>query len=279
MIVELPGITLTEGSEGWVIADLVGWYSMPDSKSPIDEIPQQHGAFDPGVDWRTSAAISFTAGYIGTSHAECVSAVEQFNGALANSSNTPMRVTDGGRATSRTVSVRHVGVPDFFDYDQHEVHFAVDMIAPDPFRYGDAVTASAGLPSLAGGLTFPITFPITFTSTGDPGRIVLSNEGTQETWPQFTVRGGLSDGFSLVAVETGREIRFEFPLSDTDEVTVDPRSGQAWINDPSNAVGGFLTVRDWWSVPPGASRTVQFNGLGSVSGSPLLTGVIAPAYL
>jgi len=276
--VELGGVTFQEWAEsGWVFTDLIGWWSVPSSRAPHDPIPQGHGAFDPGVDWRDGAVPSFKAIYLGNSESDAIAAVESLMALGTSDAQQVLTVTDAIRTTSRNVSVEAISVIDH--HGRNEIEIAVDCFAADPLRYGDAVTASAGLPSLAGGITFPITFPITFTSTGDPGRIVLTNEGTQESWPQFTVRGGLSNGFSLVAVETGKEIRFEFPLSPTDEVTVDPRSGQAWINDPSNAVGGFLTVRDWWSVPPGASRTVQFNGLGSVSGSPLLTGVITPAYL
>lgn len=279
MMIELAGITFNDTGRGWVFADLVDWYSVPDSKAPDEPIPQAHGSFDPGVDWRSSAAISFTAGYIGDSKAECIAALEAFNAVGSSSTAATMRVTDELRTTGREVSIRHIGVPDFFGYDQYEVHFAVDVLAHDPFRYGPDVMLTTGLPDLSGGLVFPVAFPIEFATSGSPGRIAMVNEGTQATRPRFAVVGGLADGFSLACIETGHEIRFEFPLSDSDVVTVDARSGRAWLNAEENSVTGYLTKAEWWSVPPGATRTVQFNALGGSSGAPMLTGVIAPAYL
>ncbi len=278
-MIELAGITFRDSGRGWVFADLIDWYSVPDSKASDDPIPQGHGSFDPGTDWRSSAAISFTAGYIGDSAVEVLSAVEDFNAVGTSSEIQVMRVTDALRATSRQVSVRHIAVPDFLNYDSFEAHFAVDVLAWDPLRYGDPVVTTAGLPSLSGGIAFPIVFPIDFATTGDPGRLVLTNAGKQATWPLFTVSGGLAGGFSLRCIETGQEIRFEFPLAVSDVVTVDVQSGQAWINDESNVLSGYLTKSEWFAVPAGGVRTVQFNAIGAVTGTPILTGSVAPAWL
>jgi len=279
VIIELAGITFADSGRGWVFADLVDWYTVPDSKAEDESIPQGHGSFDPGVDWRSSAAISFTAAYIGNSAAEVLEAVEEFNSAGTSEDIQVMRVTDVLRATSRQVSIRRIGVPDFYNYDSFEAQFAVDVLAWDPLRYGDPVVTTTGLPSLSGGLAFPIVFPIDFASAGDPGRLVLTNAGKQPSRPQFTVTGGLAGGFSLVCIETGQEIRFEFPLSVSDVVTVDARSGQAWINDESNVLSGYLTKSEWFPVPAGGVRTVQFNAIGAVTGTPTLTGIVSPAWL
>src|SRR5690606_21188018 len=63
--------------------------------------------------------------------------------------------------------------------------YTLQVIAYDPLKYGPEVTVSTGLPSLTGGLEFPIVFPIDFNTSGDPGRLTLPNVGRQSSWPRF----------------------------------------------------------------------------------------------
>lgn len=283
--IELGGVTfLGQPAEfdfaptGWYFKGLKDWWGVPESKASAEPIPQGHGSFDPGEDWRSSITPSFEAVYIGSSEAEALAAVEAFCAFGTSSDQQVMSVTDILRETSREVSVRSAKPRDH--HGKRIIFVDVDCLAADPRRYGSEVLATTGLPSLAGGLAFPIVFPIDFATTGESGRLTTENPGTQATSTRFVVSGGsLAGGFSLVNVEDGREIRFEFPIATTDVVTIDTKTGQAWINDEANSVSGFLTVTEWWTVPPGGSRQVQFNAIGATTGTPILSAYTAPAYL
>lgn len=280
MIVELAGITFNDTGLGWVFADLTDWYTLPDSKSPNTPTPQSHGSFNPGRDWRSAAVPSFTAGYIGFSEAECLTAVEEFT-ALANSpTSQTMSVTDSLRKTSRDVSVRSIGVPDFFAYDQYEVHFTVDLLAWDPVRYGTEVSSQTGLPMAGGGLEYPLGSPsgaLYYGSNGTLGRVTLANEGTADVWPFFEVTGALTDGFFIQCIDTGQVLRYEHPVPAGSSVTIDSRTGQVLIDGQSDA-STYLTRDEFFSIPAKGSIEVQLNPISSSSGTPLMTASWSPGW-
>jgi hypothetical protein len=270
MMIELGGITFRDSGRGWVFADLVDWYTLPDSKAQNDPIPQGHGSFDPGVDYRAAAAPSFTAGYIGDSMAECLAAVESFTAIGTAQAVQVMRVTDVLRATSRQVSVRHIGVPDFFGYDSYEVHFAVDVLAWDPVRYSDAATVSTGLPAGGGGLQYPLGTPsgsLYYGANGGLGRVSATNSGTADTWPVFTVSGQLDDGFYIQRLDTGQTLRYDRVVPAGPTVSIDTATGEVLIDGASDG-STYLTRSDLFSVPAMSSIDVQFNPVGSSSGTP-----------
>lgn len=280
MIVELGDITFNDTGRGWVFADLIDWYSLPDSKSPDIPIPQGHGSFNPGTDWRSAAAISFTAGYIGDSKAECLQAVEALN-AIGGASKT-MRVTDELRATSRTVSVRHIGVPDFFGYDQYEVHFAVDVLAWDPIRYADAEELVTGLPEAGGGLEYElyegdVGGTLYYGDLGNLGRVTAVNTGTADTWPFFEVSGELTDGFYLQRLDTGDVLRYDRVVPAGSTVTIDSRTGAVLVDGVSDA-STYLTRDQFFSVPAMGSVDIQFNAIGGSSGSPQLSVLVRSGW-
>lgn len=275
MMLELVGITFRDTGRGWVFADLVDWYTLPDSKSQNSPRPQSHGSFNPGQDWRSAAAISFTAGYIGDSEAECLAAVESFTAVGGLETAPTIRVTDALRATSRQVSVRHIGVPDVFYYDQYEVHFAVDLLAWDPIRYGTAVDYLTGLASGGGGLEYNLGSPsgaLYYGSVGTLGRVTVVNEGTADTWPVFTVTGTLTTGFYIqnLSDAAGSVLRYDRVVPAGSTVTIDSRTGQVLVDGQSDA-STYLTRDEFSPIPAGGSAVFQFNPISTSSGTPMMT--------
>ena len=55
--------------------------------------------------------------------------------------------------------------------------YSVFIVAKDPLKYGDLVTATTLLPSSSGGLMYPVTYPITYTGVSNSGVIRVNNTG------------------------------------------------------------------------------------------------------
>jgi hypothetical protein len=261
---------------GFFFSDLEDWYTLPDSKAADEPIPGAAGDFDGGEDWPSSALFSLSGWARGMTRHEAIQMQAQLNAVRKTSRASVLTVTDEDGPTSRTVSIRRIKWSD--QKKERIVPFTIDFKADDPYRYGPALSASTGLPTSLGGYAWPAVWPSDWGVGGDPGRLVTVNDGTQDTYSLLAATGGLGGGVSIIDIEDGREIRLErvIPLGST--AYIDPTTGQAWLDTPENDISGYLTSADWWSVPALSSRTLQFNAIGAVSGTPILTAVTAPAY-
>lgn len=153
------------------------------------------------------------------------------------------------------------------------------LFVADPENSGYYLTD--GLTPAADGLYLPpeqgVAPWLNWGTVGSLGRVNTPNEGTGDTFSLLTVTGGLSLGFLLTYIPTGALIRFDRQVPLGSEVTLNPRTGRAVIDGQSD-VSGFLTVSDWWSVPPGEDGAVQFAALGDATGTPTLTATTSPAF-
>jgi len=242
-------------TSGWSFNGLVDWYTLPDNKMPVTERVQGHGAFGADVSWRSSAAISFTALFIGQSHTNLVKAQEHI-AAVGATGPVRMTVIDAVRTTSRMVSVETTKVPD--SHGRDTLTFNLDCLARDPRRYSDPVVTETGLPTAGGGLTFPTVFPTDFGPPGNPGRIEMVNLGTAPVAPILHIVGGLGS-FELIEIMSGRRLASHRPVPPGSTVALNLRTRRAVIDGQSD-ITGFLSSPQWWDVSPGATSVVQFNG-------------------
>lgn len=109
---------------------------------------------------------------------------------------------------------------------------------------------------------------IDFGPDGATGRVTVTNTGNASSQPGFTVTGGLGGGFVLTEVITGAVIRVERTIPDGSFVTIDQATGTVTLDGQSPIP---TTRAEWWTVPPGERRIVQFTALGAVTGNPTLT--------
>lgn len=283
-LVDLNGLTMrprpTEGEidpGGFYFTTLTDWYTLPDSKASIRERAQADGAFNIDRDWRQSAAPSIEGIYLGATDVDTTQAKRRLRASWGTGTQGLMTVTDPNGPTSRAVSIRDVKVPD--DHGRRYFTFSVDMVAPDPNRYGPVVSTSAGLPVAGTGYIWAAVWPADWGGgAGDSGRVTITNEGDASTWPLILVGGGLDSGVEIVETTSGSTLRLERVIPQASTVYFDSRTGRVYLDTTDNDITGFLTRREWWSVPAGATRIVQFNGLGAVTGIPVLTVQMAPAY-
>lgn len=152
---------------------------------------------------------------------------------------------------------------------------------PDPFKYGPTQTVTTGLPAPgSAGLAFPLfngTGKLEYGTPGDSGQVTLSNPGTSDAWPTFTITGPLLGGVVLSDVASGRQIVYSGDVTSSGVLLiVDSSVGRATLNGSDRT--GQLTVKQWWPVPAGGSSTVQFSTLGAPGQTGTLTASVAPTY-
>lgn len=266
---------------GFYYSDLVDWDSIPDSKSPVNERPQAHGAFGITNDYRQSAAISFKAWYNAGTRLEMKQAKRVAKTALG--SNRPVLITldDVDGRWSRYVSIRVAP----FDDNKGKLAFTfnVDMIATDPLMYADTITYDVGPAVSGGGLTWPLGSASSglwedWGADGSSGRITATNTGTAATWPTLRIRGGSAGGFIVTDQTLGKAVVFGRLIPDGSIVTVNQRTQTASIDGASNDVSGFLHG-DFFAIGPGETHVIAWAPQGAVTGSPHLFVDVAPADL
>ena len=278
--VTLPVITLMNSDTGAdpYLVDMPGWDDSADVKREKVRRNTGHGVFGQSPVYDDAKYFDIVGRIIHPGGAAQIRALRTtLMGLKQLEPGWPVTVTDSADGSVRTAYVEFDGKLEFYVSDENAVaNFTIPLMMKDPRTYGPVEVVSTGLPSGGGGIEFPIVFPIDFGPAGVSGRVVTTNTGEAETTSVIHVTGGLSEGFSAICVELGREIRFEraIPLGST--VSVDLRTGQAFI-DGQSPVSGFLTRRDWWTNPPGVTRTIQFNSIGVATGAPTLTAYTAPA--
>lgn len=251
------------------------WYSVSDSKTEIRERPAQDGAFGIDRDWRSGLAIPMEGRFRGDTWPTMLTDLQK---AAAVGSSVLVTVNDPVGVSSRRVQVRNFRPSP--NPGAKLCYFTMDLFAVDARRYGPQVSVSTGLPTPGTGQPWPQTWPAQWGTGGTDGRVTLVNTGGASTSPLLVVTGGLDQGVQLVEITTGSYLQLDRVIPTGGTVYFDARTSRVWLDQPSNDISGFLSRRDWagFQVPAGSTRTIQFNGLGTVSGSPLLTAQYSPAF-
>lgn len=116
-------------------------------------------------------------------------------------------------------------------------------------------------------------------TAGVSGQLAYTNGGNAGTHPSFTIQGGaLSGGFRITEIETGRQLTYASSVAASDVVTLDGRNRVVAINGSGN-YNQRLSMRQWFTIPPQATRTYQFTPLGGTTGAPTMTLTVATADL
>jgi len=261
---------------------LDAWYELPSADPKLSKRPNAHGSYDPGQIFTKEARPVVAGQYYGSSAADALSARLRINALFSDGKSVVMRVTDELGATTRRVWLLEASTKFRYDFS----HFPIDLslVAPDPRRYGPTVSDSEGMPSAGGGLfwdlgTAPSTLYFDWGVAGVLGQVEYTNTGQTTTLPVITVggAGAFDAGFRITEIETGGELIFTRPTNTGDLIVFDSRTQRATLG--SGDVTAFLSSRDWFAIPAGATRRYQINPLGGVTGSPIITIYAAPAYM
>lgn len=250
--------------EGWSFRDLIDWWGQTEDKLDVVERPQGHGAFDVTRSLRTSRAISFTGTFIGSAQADAEGAFDALS-AVGAEGPVDMIVSTPAGASMRTVTVERVAPVDH--HGRRYGRYSVDLIARDPRRYDVHAQSEVTGPTQQGqGLVWPAVWPLVWPGGGSAGRITLTNTGKAPSAPTFVLSGGF-DTALISCLETGARIGLNRQVPVGSDVVIDTKTRRAMIDGQSD-VSRWLQFREWELIPPGASRTYQFDATGV---SPVVT--------
>lgn len=269
---------------GWVYDNetLDAWYALPSTDAKLAKRANAHGAFGLGQIFTKEARPIVTGQYYGTTATDALVARNRLNALFLDGKPLTMRVTDELGTTTRTVWLLESSSA--FRYDFSHFPFDVSLVAPDPRRYGPTTSDTEGMPSTGSGLvwnlgTAPSGLYFDWGTAGVLGQVEFTNTGIATTLPRIEVggAGSFAAGFRITEVETGRELIFERATNAGEVIVFDSRTQRATLGQGD--MTAFLSSRDWFAIPAGATRRYQINPLGGVTGAPTITLYAAPAYM
>jgi hypothetical protein len=251
--------------------------------------PNEDGAFR-SENFRPPKAMSIIGWGAATSIAGACASRRTFTGLLTGGGQSALTIVDiDGLTLTAMVELADAPkiTPGALTWD-----FQLMMSAADPFLYGPAVSASTTLPVSGNGLDWvgPTTHGVDWTNAGagglfwgaggSNGLVTLANPGVHKAWPKFTINGpttGTLVNPIIVNGVTGQMLFYTGTLSPGDVLVIDcnPRTRSILLNGLDYSKN--LTTQQFFSISPGSSAAIQFQGT-DVTLTSLLTATLAPAY-
>lgn len=274
------GNVVDDSGAYWVVEQEDGWSDSPDVRLATPVRPNWDGAFN-RQHYYSPRLVTLKGRALYPSLSAYRSGQRAF-ASLLGSRLATLTVEDGLGPLS--AEVRLAGPVRSRMRSPLLMEWQIDLLAPDPRKYGPEQVVSTGLALETGGLEFPLftdgSVDVGFLDFGDStstGRVTLSNPGTAQARPVFTVTGDLADGFELVETYTGSRLRYEGPVtSQGDAVTLDSATGRVRLGTADR--GGMLTRNDWFGLPANGAREVLFLSNGAYSPTAQLTVSVRPTY-
>lgn len=269
---------------GWVYDNetLDAWYALAPTDPKVSKRPNAHGAYGLSQVFTTEHKPVISGQYYGTSTADALAQRERLTALYSDGLPLTMRVTDESGAWTRQVWILEVSTE--FRYDFSHFPLDISLVAPDPRRYGATVTDSDGMPSAGSGLVWNLGTAgsglfFDWGTAGVLGQVDYTNTGAATMSPRIEVggAGSFAAGFRITEIETGRELTFTRATNFGEVIVFDSRTQRATLS--AGDVTAFLSSREWFSIPAGATRRYQITPLGSVAGAPTITIYAAPAKL
>lgn len=162
--------------------------------------------------------------------------------------------------------------------DALTANYSIQVVARDPRKFGDLITASTLLPFSSGGLTFPVTFPITFTGTSGTGVLRVNNPGNTPAPVWLRIDGPIpAGGWTVTHIAKQQSLTFAtaLALGAGEFVTVDMDRREVLAQGQSPR-SGYVTSRGWFSLDPG-DNDIAFSAQ-NYSSTATLTVVTKPAW-
>lgn len=149
--------------------------------------------------------------------------------------------------------------------------FSIQVVAKDPRKFGDLITASTLLPFSSGGLVRPSTWPRTWTGVSGTGTVTINNPGNTEAPVWLRIDGPIpAGGHSITHQGRKRTLTFgtAIELGAGEFLTVDMDKREVLAQGQS-ARSGYVTSRGWFALDPGDNvisfSSVNYSATASLS--------------
>lgn len=275
-----PGIVLggldlntTEVDTGvlWAAEPIRGWQG-PASSIAVARKPRAHGGWA-GSAFMLPRHMTITGKVLAPSEEALTDALDRLNEA-ATLADTTLTVTEAAGARSCTVRREDEVLAPLITPLLAE--FSVQLVAPDPRKFGAPLSGSTALPSSTGGLTVPFTVPFSIDAVTVSGQVSLTNPGNM-TGPVSLRIDGPVTGPVVTHVGTGRALVFasSLVLGAGEFVTVDMERQEVLAQGQSSRAG-WVTSDGWSGFQPGVN-VWSFSALAYDAAS-LLTVTATPTW-
>jgi len=281
--VTLDGQPLTDvdayGCEWYTFAPITGWSGSPSSTIQIEQNPRGHGGFVSSGLYLTPRVITLNGVVVAPDEAGLAAARDRLYSAAAVDRAVKLQLTEGDLSRYCSVYRQDVVLAEADTSTDVMTPWSVQLVAPDPRKFGDDLATSTRLPEAIGGFTVPFTVPFTIASTVSAGVCSLTNPGTQRGPVQLRIEpvdGGTLTGPMVTHVGTGLTLVFasSMTLNPGEWLDVDMENRLVLANGQASRAG-WVTQPGFSGFEPGpntwAFAAASGTGLLTVTGTPAWT--------
>ena len=244
----------------WAIESNPGWLGSPGSTAVLTQRARGHGATS-SEGFLLPKTLPMT-GRIRARTAEGLSlALDRLNQAV---SLEPFNlvVSESGRVRHMVVKRQDEILVSTPRGSSLTAEFSLQLVATDPRKFGDLVTATTRLPFSSGGLVRPSTWPRTWTGISGTGQIIINNPGNTQAPVWLRIDGPLPAGGHSVTHQ-GKQQTLTFGTAMELEaggfLTVDMERREVLAQGQS-ARSGYVTSRGWFTLDPG-DNLISFSSV------------------
>lgn len=274
---------LTFSTEGWESPDgytlwldnITGWDDGPGVRRDRTARMNAHGEFSERG-WRDARLVTIEGDATCPSEAVAALAAQQLAAVLGDGLAGVLAVTDTA-TVDMSAGAYLFADPKVSWKNDTTATYQLQFLCPKPRKYGASVNAVTGPATPGGGLDYPLGDPLDYGAPGDPGTVTLSNSGTADTAPTFTVKAliDMPLGFTITHVQSGRQLVYFAAVLAGQTVRLDTSDASVWLEGYADR-SAKLTVREWTKLARGESGTWLFEAVGSPGAQ--MTVEVRPAW-
>jgi hypothetical protein len=268
----------------WVVSATQGWYEGPGVRLNQSPIARYDGGYRT-PSYRAVRVVTLTGWAEAPSKAVAEQARIAFLGMFSGGGQATLTCIDD--YTVRTAAVELGDAPKASPVSQaSSFDWQLVLSAVDPRMYDpNALTAFSVAPLTTGGLDWSTGGGLDWSTGGglnwgtvvSNGTITLTNPGTAEAWPAFTLTGPLS--FPVLAASNGSILAYTGSIiaaGDTVVIDTSPYHRTVLLNGTTDR-RPHLETAEWFAIVPQQPVTVSLSTSNSAdTGS--VSSVLNPAY-
>jgi hypothetical protein len=145
--------------------------------------------------------------------------------------------------------------------------FQISLVAADPRVYSATLhsqTVNASGTGGSGGFSFPMTFNLGFGAAVVTGQTFVTNSGSTESWPIYTITGPGTNP-SIYNATTNKTLAFIYSLNAGETLVVDTLNRTVFLNGTASRYSALdFTNSKWGGLVPGVNDVrLQFFSFGT----------------